>query len=147
MSQENEKKLSDFLCFALYSANYAMQRATRQAFDDIGLTYTQYLVLVTLWEQDGQLVNEVGQKLYLKSNTLTPITKKLESMGHVTRTREETDQRNVRIHLTQQGKKLREKTDGFFCAVKEISGLNEKEFTELQSKIVKLRDHLIEPKS
>jgi len=87
-------------------------------------------------------VNEIGQTLFLQSNTLTPITKKLEKMGFVTREREDQDQRKVRVSLTAKGKDVRKKTGGFFEAVMELSGLSRKEFIDLQRSIVALRDHL-----
>ena len=142
--EKNPKKLSDFLCFALYTAHNAMQRATRPAFNEIGLTYPQYLVLVTLWEKDGQLVSEIGKILYLESSTLTPVIKKLESMGLVVRERDRSDERKVRVNLTEKGRDLEAETEGFFGAVLELSGLNETRFRELQTEIVNLRDRLMQ---
>lgn len=140
----NGKNLSDFLCFALYSAHKAMQRATRPAFTEIGLTYPQYLVLVTLWEKDGQLVNEIGHILYLESSTLTPLLKKLERMGLVTRGRDPQDERKVRVNLTDKGREMEARTEPFFDTVQELSGLPEQRFRELQGEIVALRDRLLE---
>ncbi len=146
-AEEKRKKLSDFLCFALYSANQAMQRATRPAFSELGITYPQYLVLVTLWEQDGQAVNEIGRTLLLESSTLTPIIKKLERMGLVSRERDREDERKVRVTLTREGRAMEEKTQPFFNAVVELSGLPEKGFRELQSEIVELRNRLLQATS
>lgn len=138
-----KKKLSDFLCFALYSAHKAMQRATRPAFKELGLTYPQYLVLVSLWENDGQLVNEIGHVLYLESSTLTPVIKKLERMDLVVRERDKDDERKVRVMLTEKGRQLESETEPFFNAVFELSGLPEDRFQELQGEIVALRDRLL----
>jgi len=138
-----KKKLSDFLCFALYSANMAMQRATRPAFHELGLTYPQYLVLVTLWERDGRLVNEIGHVLYLESSTLTPVIKKLERMELVVRERDTDDERKVRVKLTEKGRRLESESEPFFDAVLGLSGLPEDRFQELQSEIVALRDRLL----
>ena len=71
-------KLSDFLCFAVYSANLAYGRAYKPILDDLGVSYTQWIIIVALWEQDHQTVGGLGEKLFLESNTLTPILKKLE---------------------------------------------------------------------
>ena len=73
------RKLSNFLCFAIYSANLAFGRAYKPILDKLGLTYTQYVAMVALTEQDDQTVGALGEKLFLESNTLTPILKKLES--------------------------------------------------------------------
>ncbi|HEY0630404.1 MAG TPA: MarR family transcriptional regulator, partial [Sphingomicrobium sp.] len=76
-------ELGEFLCFAVYSANLAFGRAYRPILDKLGLTYTQYVTLVALSEKEGQTVGELGDKLFLESNTLTPILKKLEQLGLV----------------------------------------------------------------
>src|SRR5262245_12562635 len=78
-------KLGDFLCFAVYSANLAFGRAYKSLLEPLGLTYLQYIAIVALWEQDNQTVSGLGEKLYLESNTLTPLLKKLEAMGYVRR--------------------------------------------------------------
>ncbi|MEM9135919.1 MAG: MarR family transcriptional regulator [Cyanobacteria bacterium P01_F01_bin.42] len=98
--------LDDFLCFALYSANHAMNRAYKPLLDKLGLTYPQYIVMVALWEQDQQTVKSLGSKLFLASNTLTPLLKRLEAMGHLIRTRDSVDERQVIISLSTQGKDL-----------------------------------------
>lgn len=141
---KKDEKISNFLCFALYSANHAMQRATRPAFDSIGLTYPQYLVLVALWEKDGLLVNEIGKTLFLESNTLTPLIKKLEGLGYVKRERDDKDERKVKVSLTHEGKALQKKTTSFFSGVMELSGLSDEAFKALQKDIVALRNALQE---
>ena len=101
-------KLSEFLCFAVYSTNLAFGKAYKPLLEQLGLTYTQYITLVALWETDDQTVGSLGEKLFLESNTLTPILKKLEAMGYLLRQRDPEDERQVRIKLTQQGRALRE---------------------------------------
>lgn len=133
-------KLSDFLCFAVYSANLAFGRAYRPILDKLDLTYTQYVTLVALWEQDGQTVGELGEKLFLESNTLTPILKKLEAIGYVERRRDPSDERQVRISLTAKGKQLR--VDGIGGNLKDATGLGE-DFARVQQDIVRLRDNLL----
>ena len=132
--------LSEYLCFAVYSANLAFGKVYRPVLDELGLTYTQYVTLVALWEEDGQTVSGLGEKLFLESNTLTPILKKLEAMGHLERTRDPADERQVRIRLTQSGWGLREKAR--FDLV-EACGLTAKDFPRLQQEIVSLRDNLL----
>jgi DNA-binding MarR family transcriptional regulator len=85
------RKLADFLCFAIYSTNLAFGRAYRPILDKLGLTYTQYIAIVALWEEDHQTVGALGEKLFLESNTLTPILKKLEAMGYLRRERDPGD--------------------------------------------------------
>jgi DNA-binding MarR family transcriptional regulator len=99
-----EPLLSNFLCFAVYSANLAFGRAYKPILDPLGLTYTQYIALVALTDEDDQTVGALGEKLFLESNTLTPILKKLEAMGFLNRRRDPADERQVRVSLTQAGR-------------------------------------------
>ena len=91
----SEPKARDFLCFAIYSANLAYGRAYKPILEELGLTYTQYIAIVALWEEDNQTVGSLGEKLFLESNTLTPILKKLETMGYLRRQRDAADERQV----------------------------------------------------
>jgi DNA-binding MarR family transcriptional regulator len=136
-----DPKLSDFLCFAVYSANLAFGKAYKPLLEKLGLTYTQYITLVALWEQDDQTVGSLGARLFLESNTLTPILKKLEAMGYVERQRDPADERQVRIGLTRSGRRLREKTRPMSLA--EATGLTPDEFVQLQKAVVKVRDNVI----
>jgi DNA-binding MarR family transcriptional regulator len=83
--------LSDYLCFAVYSANLAFGKAYKPILEELGLTYTQYITVIALWEEDHQTVSGLGEKLFLESNTLTPILKKLEAMGYLERQRDPED--------------------------------------------------------
>src|SRR5262249_13871526 len=103
------QSLDDFLCFAIYSTNLAVNRLNATVLDGLGLTYLQYVVLVSLYEHDDQPVRSLGEKLFLDSSTLTPLLKRLEAMGHVTRQRDPQDERVVRINITAKGRKVREK--------------------------------------
>ena len=134
-------KLADFLCFAVYSANLAFGRAYKPLLDELGLTYTQYIAIVALWEQDNQTVSSLGEKLFLESNTLTPILKKLESMGYLRRQRDAADERQVLISLTDAGRGLREKLGGRNLV--KASGLSPEEFPKLQKAVVSLRNNLL----
>lgn len=136
-----ERRLGDFLCFAIYSANLAFGRAYRKGLEDLGLTYPQWIAIVALWEQDGQTVSELGEKMFLESNTLTPVLKKLESMGYLRRQRDPADERQVRISLTDDGRLLREK--GMHMNLVAATGLKPDEFARLQETVVMLRDNLI----
>lgn len=135
------RKLSEFLCFAIYSANLAYGRAYRPILDELGLTYTQYIAIIALWEEDNQTVSSLGEKLFLESNTLTPILKKLESLGYLTRTRSATDERQVLVSLTDAGRALREK--GLGMNLVEASGLTPEEFPKIQKAVVNLRNSLV----
>jgi DNA-binding MarR family transcriptional regulator len=134
-------RLADFLCFAIYSANLAYGRAYKPILEELGLTYTQYIAIVALWEQDNQTVSGLGAQLFLESNTLTPILKKLESMGYLRRQRDPTDERQVVISLTDAGRRLREKA--LPMNLVKASGLTPEEFPKMQKGVVTLRNNLI----
>jgi DNA-binding MarR family transcriptional regulator len=134
-------KLADFLCFAVYSANLAFGRAYKPILEKLGLTYTQYIAIVALWEEDHQTVSRLGEKLFLESNTLTPILKKLEAMGYLRRQRDPADERQVVVSLTDAGRRLREK--GLTMNLVEACGLSPEEFPKVQKAVVALRNNLI----
>ncbi len=98
------------LSLSLYSASRLLIQQFQIRLNELHLTYPQYLVLSILWEEDGLLVNKIGQKLHLDSGTLTPLLKKLEGMNYVKRNRNEADERTVSIQLTYPGKSLQSKT-------------------------------------
>lgn len=102
-------RLDQQLCFALYAASRAVTRAYAPLLEPLGLTYPQYLVLLVLWEDDGVSVKQLGERLFLDSATLTPLLKRLEQQGLVTRRRDDDDERVVRIDLTEPGRALRAK--------------------------------------
>lgn len=102
-------RLDEQLCFALYAASRAFTRAYAPLLEPLGLTYPQYVVLLVLWETDGLSVGELGERLGLDSGTLTPLLKRLEAAGIVTRTRDPGDERVVRVALTPDGKRLEKK--------------------------------------
>ena len=135
-------RLSDFLCFAVYSANLAFGKAYKPILDQLGLTYPQYITIIALWEEDHQTVSGLGEKLFLASNTLTPILKKLEAMGYLERQRDPEDERQVRVGLTKSGRRLREK--GLSMDLVEATGLAPDEFAKVQKAIVTLRNNLVD---
>lgn len=136
-----QPRLADFLCFSIYSANLAYGRAYKPLLDELGLTYTQYIAMVALREQDHQTVGQLGEKMFLESNTLTPILKKLEEMGYVRRQRDPRDERQVVVSLTEEGQKLRDRTLSVNL-IKE-SGLSGDELVTLQKDVVRLRNNLV----
>src|SRR5260370_30661420 len=98
--------LEELLCFAVYSAGHAFSRVYKPLLDELGLTYPQYLVMVSLWAKDDQTVGELGEPLFLESSTLTPLLKRLEITGYVTRSRDPSDERHGRSRLTNHGRGL-----------------------------------------
>jgi DNA-binding MarR family transcriptional regulator len=134
-------RLADFLCFTIYSANLAYGRAYKPILEQLGLTYTQYIAIVSLWEEDNQTVSGLGEKLFLESNTLTPILKKLETMGYLRRQRDPADERQVKVRLTDAGRRLREKGLGMNLIA--ASGLTPDEFPRVQKAVATLRNNLI----
>ena len=108
MDYEFPLPLDNQLGFGLYSAFMAVSRTYKPWLDQLGLTYPQYLVLLILWERDGQAVNEIGRRLYLDSGTLTPLLKRMEQSGFIERRRAKDDERKVEIWLGVRGESLRE---------------------------------------
>ena len=100
-------QLDNQLCFALYSTSLAMTKVYKPLLDELGLTYPQYLAMLVLWERDGLMVSELGERLYLDSGTLTPLLKRLEASGYISRVRDAKDERRVNITLTSSGRKLK----------------------------------------
>lgn len=134
------RKLSNFLCFAVYSANLAFGRAYKPILDKLGLSYTQYIALVALAEADDLTVGALGEKMFLESNTLTPMLKKLEAEGYIKRQRDPADERQVRLSLTAAGRRIVEKEPGL--ALAGAIGLGD-DFPAVQKSVVKLRDNLL----
>ncbi len=109
MSETETLPIGKQLCFALYSASHAFTRAYRKLLEPLGLTYPQYLAMLVLWERDDRRVKEIGAALFLDSGTLTPLLKRLESLGLVRRVRDPRDERQVSILLTETGRALEAK--------------------------------------
>lgn len=106
---QEQLKLGNQLCFRLYTASRLITQAYHPLLSGIGLTYPQYLVMMVLWEQDAQPVNDIAKKLYLETNTVTPLLKRMEAEGFVERSRSKADARQVIVSLTEKGRKLEEK--------------------------------------
>ena len=143
LKQPDGAQLGEFLCFAVYSANLAFGRAYRPILDKFGLTYTQYVTLVALGEEDDQRVGDLGDRLFLESNTLTPMLKKLEALGLVERNRDPVDERQVRVNLTAAGRKTQKEVERSAEQLIEATGLGG-DFAKVQRTVAKLRDNLLQ---
>lgn len=135
--------LDEFLCFAVYSTNLAFNRVYKPLLDELGLTYPQYIALVALYEEADQTVGQLGEKLFLDSSTLTPLLKRLEAMGVLTRRRDPQDERQVRLNLTTQGRALRERGRVVRVSMQRATGLAPEEQRHLREEMVRLRGNLI----
>jgi DNA-binding MarR family transcriptional regulator len=134
--------LDSQLCFSLYATTIAVNRLYKPMLDSLGLTYPQYLVLSTLWEQDGLAVSAVADRLALESSTITPLLKRLESAAFVTRVRNPKDERQVIVSLTAKGRALNERTACLTDKLLERSGLKPDQLIQLNSQVQALRDAL-----
>ena len=124
-------KLENQLCFPLYAAARQVVALYTPYLKELGLTYTQYIVFLVLWEKDGIPVGEIGEKLYLDNGTLTPLLKKLESAGYLTRSRDKADERVVIVSLTDKGRELKEKAKDIPCQIGACINLKESEAQSL----------------
>ena len=136
-------QLDNQLCFALYSASLAMTKVYKPLLDELGLTYPQYLAMLVLWERDGLMVSELGERLYLDSGTLTPLLKRLQTSGFITRIRDVEDERRVHITLTATGRKLKLKAAKIPGCILSASQCSIPELVALTSQVRVLRQHLI----
>ncbi|WP_270483430.1 MarR family transcriptional regulator [Gordonia sp. w5E2] len=110
-------RLDDHLCFALYTASRAIIAAERPGLRELGLTYPQYLVMLVLWEEESVPIGRLGERLQLDSGTVSPLVRRLESMGHVERRRSPDDERSTIVSLTESGAALGEKSDCVMAAL------------------------------
>jgi DNA-binding MarR family transcriptional regulator len=134
--------LDSQLCFSIYSTAIAINRAYKPLLDDLGVTYTQYLALSTLWEHDGLSISAIGDRLGLESSTITPAVKRLEAAGFVARRRSAVDERLVQVFLSEQGKQLHAKTGCLTDTLLRRSGFTVPEMIELNEMVQALRDGL-----
>lgn len=145
MTQQNANKpvpLDDQVCYAIYSAGMAIQRLYKPLLDQLGLTYSQYLVLNVLWREDEQTVGKIGEKLALESSTLTPLLKRLEAAGLLRRTRNPDNERQVVIALTQEGRDLQSKAGCLGDALLESSGETPANLGALNREVRRLRENI-----
>lgn len=142
MSQFENLKLKNQLCFALYAATSAITRAYRTQLIKVGLTYTQYLVLMVLWEVDGLNVKDIAKELHADSATITPLLKRLETQGFVTRVRSIVDERIVNVFLTKNGRDIQSQVAEMQKGIACQTGLADDEFIELRSSLHALIDSI-----
>jgi DNA-binding MarR family transcriptional regulator len=135
-------RLDNQLCFALYSASLAMTKLYKPLLEELGLTYPQYLALLVLWEQDGVSVSELGQRLSLDSGTLTPLLKRLETAGLLTRLRDAEDERRVRVVLTADGRALKTRAQRIPGCILAATQCDLNEITSLTRQVQALRNRL-----
>ncbi|MBP2636426.1 MAG: transcriptional regulator, MarR family [Firmicutes bacterium] len=135
MDKDNLLKLDNQLCFAIYACSKEVVRLYRPFLDALGITYTQYITLLALWDKDNLALKELGEKLFLDSGTLTPLLKKMEAAGLVCRQRSKDDERILCIRLTDKGKALKddayEVAQKVFCA----SQLSIKEAVDMRNQL------------
>jgi DNA-binding MarR family transcriptional regulator len=137
--------LDNQLCFALYSASHAMTRLYTPLLDGLGLTYPQYLVMLVLWELDGQTVSAVGARLSLDSGTLTPLLKRMEAAGLIERRRSSEDERRVQVFVSAKGVALKDQAAAVPECIVVQTGCELPELMRLTYKIQALRDHVVAP--
>lgn len=144
MVNKNDRmlQLDNQLCFALYSTSLAMTKIYKPLLDGLGLTYPQYLAMLVLWEKDGLMVSELGQRLYLDSGTLTPLLKRLATSGYISRIRAVEDERRVHITLTAAGRELKTRASKIPGCVLSASQCSLHEISDLTRQIQSLRQHL-----
>ncbi|HJW12887.1 MAG TPA: MarR family transcriptional regulator [Albitalea sp.] len=135
-------RLDNQLCFALYSSSLAMTKLYKPLLDPLGLTYPQYLALLVLWERDALTVSELGERLFLDSGTLTPLLKRMEAAGWLTRERAADDERRVIVTLTPSGRALREPARAVPVKLAQATGCSAAELAELTQRLQQLRDRL-----
>lgn len=135
------------LCFSLYSTTIAINRLYKPMLDSLGVTYPQYLVLGTLWEGDGQTIGAIADRLALEPSTITPLMKRLEAAGFVSRQRNPQDERQVQVFLTAKGKALRREASCLTDALLANSKLTIPEMIALNEQVQWLRTALTERSS
>lgn len=131
-------KLENQLCFPMYAASKEIIRRYKPFLEDLDLTYTQYIVMLVLWEEKESNVKSLGEKLFLDSGTLTPLLKKLEDKGYITRTKLSSDERNLIIKITKVGGKLREKAKDIPMKMGKCIDLNKEDAIALYNILYKI---------
>lgn len=135
--------LDNQFCFAVYSAAHALNRAYKPLLDRLGITYPQYLVMLVLWDRDDRAVGEIGERLMLESSTLTPLLKRLEAAGLVSRRRNPDDERQVRIALTGKGRELRAEAVAVPPAILDATGCDAAMLGRLKAELAMVRDRML----
>ncbi|GAB2485085.1 MarR family winged helix-turn-helix transcriptional regulator [Jatrophihabitans fulvus] len=142
MTQPETVRLDDQLCFALYAATNAITRSYRPLLREIGLTYSQYIALMVLWEQDGQPVHRIAERLQLPGNAVTPVLTRLEQAGFVARTSDPSDGRVALVRLTAAGRELERRAAAVQHEVRCGTGLDDDALEALRSRLHGLVDDM-----
>jgi MarR family transcriptional regulator, organic hydroperoxide resistance regulator len=137
-------QLDNQLCFALYSASLAMTKLYKPLLEPLGLTYPQYLALLVLWERDGLAVNELGERLFLDSGTLTPLLKRMEAAGWLSRQRASDDERRVIVSLSAEGRALKRRAQRVPLELAAATGCSADELVALTQRLQQLRTQLLD---
>lgn len=140
--QYDTLKIENQLCFPLYACAKEVVRKYKPFLDEIDLTYTQYITMMIMWDKKQINVKSLGERLYLDSGTLTPLLKKLESKGFITRQRSVTDERNLIVTITQAGEELKERAVSIPASMSGCVNLTAEEGMQLYSLLYKILDSL-----
>ncbi|MBB4504839.1 MarR family winged helix-turn-helix transcriptional regulator [Rhizobium johnstonii] len=135
-------KIDEMLCFSIYSASHAFNQLYRPLLDELELTYPQFLVMTALWARDDRTVKDLGETLFLDSSTLTPLLKRLENVGLVTRNRNPADERQVLLRLTEKGLALKSRASHVFDCIGKAVGLDAEAVSKIRDTIASLRDNI-----
>lgn len=141
-TRASQPDLDDLLCFAIYSTGFAFNRVYREPLQRLGLTYPQYVVMMCLWAGDAVTVGQIGERLGLDTNTLTPLLKRLEAMGMLTRRRSAEDERRVIVALTDKGRALRGEAAEVVRCVADAVGMPREDIARLTRDVRALRESL-----
>ena len=136
--------LDEQLIFPIYICSKELIRKYNSLLDKYGLTYTQFVIMMYLWDKKTSNVKKISETMLLDSSTLTPLLKKLEKKGYIARNKSLMDERNLSIELTKEGKELEEKTSHVPLEMEEICALNNEEVNNLRSAVTKLLTRIIE---
>ncbi len=142
MQEQDELKLESQLCFPLYVCSREIIKKYKPFLDKYDLTYTQYIAMMVMWDKNEINVKELGRHLHLDSGTLTPVMKKLESKGYITRNRSKEDERNLSLKITTKGKNLKEKMKSLPQEVGKCINLNENEAIDLYKILYKILENI-----
>jgi DNA-binding MarR family transcriptional regulator len=142
MTTKDPLLLDQQLCFALYSTSLAMTKVYKPLLEEVGLTYPQYLMMLVLWENDHLPLKELARRLHQDSGALTPVLKRLEAEGYVTRQRNAEDERNLSIELTERGRTLREQAREINGTISGYCALGDAQMSELREHLMALRAKL-----
>lgn len=138
MENSESLKLENQICFPLYVIAKQITGLYRPFLDELDITYPQYLVMMTLWENDGLAVNNIGEKLYLDSGTLTPLLKRLEAKGFIMRKRKKEDERVVQVFISESGKALQQKACEIPVKMHQKVGVSKEDWAELSNSVKKI---------